>query len=82
MRTDLHFVKNLFSDRVVLRGVRGLVWNGLRFGLDPPASMRFEEKSTRNRPQCSVRFVRIGFADVRAGAGGLLFRFFSLKINF
>ena len=53
------------------RGVRGSVWDGLRFGLDPLASMRFGEKSTRNRPQCGLRFVRIGFAVVRAVAGSL-----------
>ncbi|CAL5388319.1 unnamed protein product [Camellia sinensis] len=48
----------------------------MRFGLDPPASMRFGEKSTRNRPQCGLRFVRIGLADVRAVAGGLWIEFF------
>ncbi|CAL5404299.1 unnamed protein product [Camellia sinensis] len=58
--------ENLKADES--RGVRGSVLCGLRFGFDPPACMWFGKKSNRNHPQCSLRFVRIGFADVRVVA--------------
>ncbi|KAF5946853.1 hypothetical protein HYC85_017081 [Camellia sinensis] len=67
---------------LTILGVRGSVLCGLRFGFDPSTSMRFGKKSTRNRLQCGLRFVRIGFANVRAVAGGLRFTLFSLKVNF